>query len=103
MRGEVTRQGVDVCKMVGVTIVEKTVHMTQGLDRTLIHYICVEPTVFRQCIGTSMLKMIMNQPEYENRKIMAVTSLPEHYNNVLSYYSIGDSFETLFVTHMMKK
>ena len=65
--------------MVGVTIVEKTVHMTQGPDRTLIHYLCVEPTLRRQGIGTSMLKMIMNQPEYEHKKIVAVISLTGHY------------------------
>ena len=72
--------------------------MTRGHYCTLIHYMCVEPTLRRQGIGTSMLKMIMDQPEYEYRKIMAVTSLHKYYKNVLSYNSIGDFFETCF-TH----
>ena len=96
MCGDVTRQGVELCIIVGVTIVEQTMHMTKGTDCTLIHYISINPSFCRKYLGAAMLKMIMNQPEYDNRKIVAVTSLSRYYTNVLSYDSIGDFFETLF-------
>ena len=34
---------VDHCNIVGVTIVEKTVEMTKGQDRSLIHYLYILP------------------------------------------------------------
>ena len=53
----------DLCNIVGVTIVEKTVQMTKGQDRSLIHYLCVLPQIRRENVGTAMLKMIMSQRE----------------------------------------
>ena len=68
MCGEGTRQKVDEYNLVGITIIEKTAQITQGPDCTLIHYMCVEPTLHRQGISTSMLKMIMDQSEYKYKK-----------------------------------
>ena len=69
-----------------------TVKMTTGNDRSLIHYLCVLPEIRRQNVGTTMLKMIMSQDEYENRKIMAMTSLPASYRGVISYKTMGNFF-----------
>ena len=60
---------VDMCNIVGVTIVEKTVEMTKGQDRSLIQCVCVLPQICQQNVGTVILKMITSQDEYYNRKI----------------------------------
>ena len=51
---------VDICNIVGVTIVEKTVEMTKGQDRSLIYYLCILPQFCQQYVVTTMLKMIMS-------------------------------------------
>ena len=58
--------------------------MTKGEERTLIHYLVVHPEHRQKNIGTALLKIIMSQSEYENNKIMAVTSLPLEYGGVLT-------------------
>ena len=59
----------DQCHIVGVAIVEKTIVMTKGEERSLIHYLVVSPEFCLKNIGTAMLKMIMIQSEYENKKL----------------------------------
>ena len=64
---------IDLCEVVGVAIIEKDVQMTSGNNRSLIQYLLVNPDTRLQHVGTAMLKMIMIQPEYVDREIMAVT------------------------------
>ena len=45
-----------------------------------------------------MLKMVMDRPEYEHRKIMTVISLPKHYKNIISFDSIGNFFGYFLMT-----
>ena len=45
----------------------------------MIHYLCVKPEVHYQNIGLALLKAIMSQPEYYNRKVMAIASLHRSY------------------------
>ena len=86
----------NLCKMFGVLIVEKNLHIIQGPANTLVHYLFIAPLFCRNGLGTSMLKMVMNQPEYEHRRTMVVTSLPKYYKNILFYDSIDDFFDTFF-------
>ena len=57
-------EGGELYKMSSVMIVEKNVVMNQGTSSALIHYLCIEPDLCQQSIGTSTLKMVFNQPEY---------------------------------------
>ena len=66
---------VQLDNIVGVAMIEKNVRMTTGQDCTLIHYLYIKPGIRHQNIGIIVLKTIISQPEYINRKIMAVTSL----------------------------
>ena len=77
-------------------IVEKNVVMNQGSDCVLIHYMCVDPDLLRQGIGSAMLKNVIDEPEYEHKIIMVVTALPKDYENIVAYNSIGDFFYNFF-------
>ena len=48
--------------------------MMTGEDSTLMHYFCVKPEPRYQNMDIALLKTITGQPEYCNRKIMAVTA-----------------------------
>ena len=80
--------------IITVVIVEKNVLMTKGHDRSLIHYLVVLHEFCRQYIGAAMFKMSMSQDKYEDRNIIAVTSLPKSYGGVLSYETNGKFFKT---------
>ena len=71
-------------QIIGVSIVEQDIVMTKGEERPLIHYLVVHPEHRHKNIGTALLKIIMNQSEYYNKNIMAVTSLPREYGCVLA-------------------
>ena len=91
---------IDLCEVVGVTIIEKDVQMTSGNNRSLIHYLLVNPDVRLQHIGTAMLKMIMMKPEYVNCKIMAVTKLCHEYNGIVGMEYTDTFFEKFKFTVM---
>ena len=86
------RTTADECSVVGVAIVEKPIVMIKCEERSLTHYLVVSPEYCLINIGTATLKMIMSQSEYENKKIMAVTSLPRSYGGVLA----GECYDSFF-------
>ena len=94
---------IDLSSVVGVIIIEKDVQMTSGKSRSLIHYFMVKPDICTQYIGTAMLKMIMTQPEYVVRKIMAVTKLNHKYHSVVGMKCTHPFFTKFKFTAMKKK
>ena len=88
----------ELCKMLSSMIVEMNVVMNQGTDSTLIRYLCGDPDLRRQSIGTSMSRIVFGQPEYDHSRIMAVELLPKHYKTIVPYNSNGDFFKNFSVT-----
>ena len=43
-----------------------------------------------------MLKKIIDEPEYEHKRMMTFPALPKDYKNIVAYNSIGDFFYELF-------
>ena len=89
--------------IIAVMIVEKNVVMTKEQDRSLMHYEYVTPKFRYQNIGTTLTKTITSQREYDNRKIMAVTSLPASYRGVTSEEAMFNFFENFDLHHMKDK
>ena len=65
--------------IIAAMIVEKTVLMTKGCDRTLIHYLCVDEEFRRQNVGTALMKTVMQRFECNDKEIMAVTKGTEFF------------------------
>ena len=59
-------------EIVGVAIVEEHIEMTTSEKRSLIHYLAVLDSFCMKHIDTALLKMILSQSEYDDRKIMAL-------------------------------
>ena len=85
-----------------VMIVGKNDVMTNGRDRSLIHYICVKPPFRRLNVGTALMKTIMSQREHDDREIMTVASLPASYKGVISGETMFNFFESFDFHHTKK-
>ena len=95
--------GIELCHIFVIMVVEKNVVMGQGSDYTLIYYMGVDPDPHRQDIGTAILKKVIDESEYEHIWILVVIELSKDLKNIVAYNSIGDFFITFFSNQIFIK
>lgn len=87
-----TKQVVEHKTIITAVIVEKTVLMTKGYDRPLIHYLCVDEEFRRQNVGTAQMKTFLQRFDYNYKEIMVVTSSPQCYRGDGSHATMTSFF-----------
>ena len=68
--------------------------MTVKNCRCLIHYVCVNPKLRQENVGTAIMKTVMNLRDYHKKEIMAVTSLHSSYRGDGSQETMVHFLET---------
>ena len=64
-------------------VVEKLIHVTTTrLESCLIHFLCTYPTLQGRGYAKRLMAVVFSQPDMMNKKIYAVTRLPEGYEPI---------------------